>query len=382
MNGNGWGMPDANAVTWIMLLIVAISLLHGIRRGASGSAKHLLAFLLSAILTVAAIVASALLASALSPRLQDWLSKHSEAWEGTDHHAAVAQVWHTLLTSLRDLPLLRFSVLFFVIYLMCRLLAGLIAGALASVAVLPLSLLPAKGSLGRLIGGFIGTLLGTGRVLLFTAVLFAYCAIFPRAQVTDYIEQSGLYREVAAQVIEPAAGTILGDNGLPVFAQAFNEELGQLWQRRYDVIDANLPKEIADAAASVTEGMPGDEQKAKALYDWVGTRISYDYDKADAYIDRGEWREQDPAATFDTRKGVCIDYARLYAAMARSVGLQVRVVTGLGYDGRGGYGPHAWNEVYIEEQQRWAPLDATWAQAGNWFDVARFADTHIEQTLS
>ncbi|WP_027085588.1 transglutaminase domain-containing protein [Cohnella panacarvi] len=380
MNGNGWGIPGANVVTWIMLLIVAISLLHGVRRGASGSAKHLLAFLLSAVMTVAAIAASALLASALSPRLQAWLAKHSETQQGTDHKA-LALVWHTVWASLRDLPLLRFSVLFFLIYLICRLLAGVIAGALASVAVPPLSVFPAKGSLGRLIGGIIGALLGTGRVLLFTAVLFAYCAIFPRAQVADYIEQSGLYREVAAQVIEPAAGTILGD-GLPVLAQAFNDELGQLWQRRYDVIDANLPKDITAAAASVTEGMTGDEQKAKALYDWVGSRISYDYDKADAYIDRGEWREQDPGTTFDTRMGVCIDYARLYAAMARSVGLQARVVTGLGYDGRGGYGPHAWNEAYIEEQHRWIPLDATWAQAGNWFDVAGFADTHIEQTLS
>jgi Transglutaminase-like enzymes, putative cysteine proteases len=379
MNGNGWGLPDANVVTWIMLLIVAVSLLHGIRRGASGSAKHLLSFLLGAILTVVAIAASALLASALSPRLQQWISKHAETQQTVEHHVW-AQVWNTVLASLRDLPLLRFSVLFFLIYLMCRLLAGLIAGALSSAAVMPLSVLPAKGSLGRLIGGSIGAVLGTGRMLLFTAVLFAYCAIFPRAQVTDYIEQSRLYREVAAQVIEPAAGTIIGDR-LPVFAQAFNEELGQLWQRRYDVIDANLPQDIVAAAVSVTEGMTSDEQKAKALYDWVGSRISYDYDKADAYIDRGEWREQGPEETFTTRKGVCIDYARLYAAMARAVGLQARVVTGLGYDGKGGYGPHAWNEAYIEEQQRWVPLDATWAQAGNWFDVAGFADTHIEQTL-
>lgn len=379
MNGNGWGLADSNVVTWIMLSIVAISLLHGIRRGASGSAKHLLSFLLNAILTVSAIAASALLASVLSPRLQEWLAKHSEAQQGADHHA-LAQVWHTALASLRDLPLLRFSVLFFLIYFMCRLLAGVIAGALAAVAVLPLSVLPAKGSLGRLIGGIIGALLGTGRVLLFTAVLFSYCAIFPRAPVTDYIEQSGLYREVAAQVIEPAAGSMMGER-LPVFAQAFNEELGQLWQRRYDVIDAKIPKDIVAAAASATEGMTSDEQKAKALYDWVGSSISYDYDKANAYIDRGEWREQDPEATFATRKGVCIDYARLYAAMARSVGLQARVVTGLGYDGGGGYGPHAWNEAYIEEQQRWVPLDATWSQAGNWFDVAGFSDTHIQQTL-
>lgn len=379
MNGSGWGIVDANVVTWLMLLIVAISLLHGIRRGASGSAKHLLSFLLNALLTVAAIVASALLTAALSPRLQTWLAKHSDAGPSTDSRT-FEQLWHTVVASLRDLPLLRFSVLFLLVYFACRMLAGLIAGALATVAVLPLSILPAKGSVGRMIGGLIGALLGSGRVLLFTAILFAYCAIFPRAPITEYIEQSGLYREVAAQVIKPAAGQFLDDR-LPVFAHAFNEELGELWQRRYDVIDANLPQDIVAAAVSATEGKTSDEQQARALYDWVGSSVAYDNDKANAYIDHGEWREQDPEATFATRKGVCIDYARLYAAMARSVGLEVRVVTGLGYDGRGGYGPHAWNEVYLEEQKRWVSLDATWAQAGDWFDVPGFADTHIEQTL-
>jgi transglutaminase-like putative cysteine protease len=156
-------------------------------------------------------------------------------------------------------------------------------------------------------------------------------------------------------------------------------ELDQLWQKRYDIIDAELPEEIAEAAVSVTKGQTGDEAKARALYDWVGSRIAYDDDKVRAYVDQGDWREQGPEQTFSTRKGVCIDYARLYAAMARASGLDVRVVTGLGYDGRGGYGAHAWNEVYLKEQQRWVSLDSTWARTGNWFDTPGFTDTHIRQ---
>lgn len=55
--------------------------------------------------------------------------------------------------------------------------------------------------------------------------------------------------------------------------------------------------------------------------------------------------------------------------MARSIGLEVRVVTGLGYDGRGGYGPHAWNEVYLNDSSKWVPLDSTWVSSGgNWFN--------------
>jgi transglutaminase-like putative cysteine protease len=70
----------------------------------------------------------------------------------------------------------------------------------------------------------------------------------------------------------------------------------------------------------------------------------------------------------------------LYALMARSAGLDVKVVTGLGYDGQGSYGPHAWNEVYLKETERWVPLDSTWvASGGNWFNPPNFDQTHIKE---
>ncbi|RAN85580.1 cysteine protease, partial [Bacillus sp. SRB_28] len=74
----------------------------------------------------------------------------------------------------------------------------------------------------------------------------------------------------------------------------------------------------------------------------------------------------------------CIDYARLYAVMARSQGLEVKVVTGLGYNGQGGYGPHAWNEVDLSGFESWVPLDPTWAISGDWFNPPNFADTHLK----
>ena len=114
------------------------------------------------------------------------------------------------------------------------------------------------------------------------------------------------------------------------------------------------------------------------MYDWVGSRVVYDYIKVEDYEGKGIWHEQNPQMTFDTKRGVCIDYSRLYAVMARSQGLQVKVVTGLGYDGRGSYGPHAWNEVYLSEKNKWIPLDTTWAGSGDWFNPPAFSDTHIE----
>ncbi|MNO08918.1 Transglutaminase-like superfamily protein [compost metagenome] len=67
--------------------------------------------------------------------------------------------------------------------------------------------------------------------------------------------------------------------------------------------------------------------------------------------------------------------------MARSQGLQVRVVTGQGYDGQGGSGPHAWNEVYITDRQAWIPLDSTWAVSGDWFNPKDFDKTHVKESM-
>ncbi|MFC5702897.1 transglutaminase family protein [Cohnella faecalis] len=379
LSGNGWGLSlsDANLVTVALVAIVAVSLLQGVWRGASGSAKQLFFFLTSAIVAVAAIVVAAWGASTASPVLQAYLAEHGMERPAADA-SYFAQLAYTVVSGLRDFPLFRFAALFLLLYAALRLLTGFMVRILAGVGSIPMALLPSGGSVSRTVGGAIGAALGAGRALLFTALLFGYCALWPQGPMTDYIQQSGLYREAAAQIIRPAAGVLLEER-LPVFAKAMTGELDQLWQRRYDVIDAELPDDIVNAAKSVTEGKTGDEAKAVALYDWVGSRIVYDDDKVTAYEERNEWREQNPEQTFATRKGVCIDYARLYAAMARSVGLDARVVTGLGYDGQGGYGPHAWNEVYLQERQAWVPLDPTWAKTGDWFDPPRFADTHIRQ---
>ncbi len=375
----GWGtVVDANFVTWALLAIIALSLYQGVRRGASGSVKRLAFFLGEAALTVLAVALAAVAASELSPILQSWLGERSLSRPSPDS-SGWSQFFYTATTGLRDLPLLRFAALFLIVYALVRLIVGWAARALLPKMREPASYgSPSGGLVSRTAGGALGAALGAGRALLVTAALFAYCALFAQGPLTDYIQQSGLYREVAAQIIRPAAGSVLEER-LPVFAQAMSGELDQLWQKRYDVIDAELPDDIVQAALAVTKERDDDRAKARALYDWVGTRIAYDHDKVRAYEDLGEWREQNPETTFATRKGVCIDYARLYASMARAAGLDVRVVTGLGYDGRGGYGPHAWNEVYLNEEQNWIPLDSTWANAGDWFDPPGFADTHIRQ---
>ncbi|MDF2670983.1 MAG: transglutaminase domain protein, partial [Paenibacillus sp.] len=163
-----------------------------------------------------------------------------------------------------------------------------------------------------------------------------------------------------------------------VLTKAVGQEYKKILQRKYEVVDARIPADIAEAARVIAADKPDDEAKARALYQWVGTRIRYDWDKVEQYETKGIWKEQTPEDTFASREGVCIDYSRLYAVMARSVGLEVKVVTGQGYDGRGGYGPHAWNEVLLKDTGTWIPLDSTWVSSGdNWFNPPNFDKTHI-----
>lgn len=60
----------------------------------------------------------------------------------------------------------------------------------------------------------------------------------------------------------------------------------------------------------------------------------------------------------ESMSGDCTEHAILMAALARAVGLPSKFCTGLAYIG-GGFGYHAWNEVYVG---RWVEMDPAWGQ--------------------
>lgn len=373
---------SVNFVTAALVLIVVASAIQGALRGATGSAQRFMRFAAEGAATVVAVIVAWKLADALSPALRQWLIDRQIVIPN-EELGVFRQLYYTLVTGIRDFELLRVGTLFVVAYSICKTALYRIWLAIAAAAGwLVQAQAPGNGRRSWMssgIGGAIGSLIGCGRALLAIACLFVYTALFPDSPFTKYVQSSQLYMRGATQVIAPVGGELIADR-LPVFAKAVEQEFKQILQRKYEVIDNRIPDDIAAAAKQITSGKSSDEAKARALYQWVGTRVQYDWDKVKLYETERVWKEQTPEETFATRKGVCIDYARLYAVMARSVGLDVKVVTGLGYDGRGGYGPHAWNEVYLSERGEWVPLDSTWvASGGNWFDTPDFDKTHIRE---
>lgn len=143
-------------------------------------------------------------------------------------------------------------------------------------------------------------------------------------------------------------------------------------------------KEIDAKAVEITKNAHMDREKAKRIYTWVGANIKYDDEKADIILSKNnnnrEFPESGAICAYNTRSGICFDKACLYVAMARAVGLKVRLISGEAYDGKE-YVGHAWNEVYLHDEDKWINVDPTFYDAGNYFDSNLFSE-HKASTVA
>ena len=139
-------------------------------------------------------------------------------------------------------------------------------------------------------------------------------------------------------------------------------------------------KLIMDKAAEITKGLTGDREKAKAIYMWVSENIDYDYAKYGKHQNNDFNNEYGALLALNTRNGVCYDYATLVAALGRAYGLQTKVVKGTGkINGIVGY--HAWNEIFLVDENKWVKLDTTFAAVSrdNYFDSENFDESHTAE---
>ena len=83
--------------------------------------------------------------------------------------------------------------------------------------------------------------------------------------------------------------------------------------------------------------MQGDFEKARRLHNWVNQNMQFDLGIALA-----------PASeVVRNRRGTCVAYAVLLAALERAAGLPSRVIMGFAY-ANGIWGGHAWTEAYLD----------------------------------
>lgn len=108
--------------------------------------------------------------------------------------------------------------------------------------------------------------------------------------------------------------------------------------------------EIDDLSAEICSDAENDKEKVQAIYNWITTNIRYDYEAEMVY------QNVDISRTVQTKKGICFDYATLFAALCRSQGIPCFILDGYSRD-NSSY-KHTWNRVYYDN--RYWNLDVTY----------------------
>lgn len=104
--------------------------------------------------------------------------------------------------------------------------------------------------------------------------------------------------------------------------------------------------ELAD---EICDDCDTNEEKVKAIYSWIKHNFEYDYE-CEPIVQYFNVRK-----ILSTQKGICYDFAHLFAALCRSQDIPCYVVDGTKYDNANYH--HTWNRVYFDDT--WWNTDVT-----------------------
>ena len=124
-------------------------------------------------------------------------------------------------------------------------------------------------------------------------------------------------------------------------------------------------QEIAEEVQYIIEGCTTDDQKFKAIYDWITTNVKYDNDGVNI--------GQTAYFTFTNKLGNCQGYSNLTRVMFHAAGMRVVNINGMMNMGGGLYAGHAWN--YVKVGTRWRVVDTT---NKRYFEIASVANYEKE----
>lgn len=137
--------------------------------------------------------------------------------------------------------------------------------------------------------------------------------------------------------------------------------------RSYWAQTADNYEEIAETTRSITAGCNSDEEKVRAIHDWICTNISYDYESSES----GNMTDAaDASKVFANRKGVCSGYSRLANVMLTAVGIPKMNVQGKACNIEDGVDyeiNHEWNLVYYNDS--WHIFDFTHDSKNQYYGV-------------
>lgn len=231
-------------------------------------------------------------------------------------------------------------------------------------------------------------------LVLLISFLFSFYSSFSNNSTLDnYIKSSEVYRLIEKNAVEPIVSSeaarkipALIDGTVNKAMECLSPEGRKLLFKVYingvTVDEAVKSSPDIDNKAIDIVGAENDDYKtAKILYNWIVLNISYDHNKAKTIESDPFGAPSGAVAAFDLKTGVCFDKACLYVSMCRAVGVKVRLVTGLAYNGAD-WMDHSWNQVYYDKEDRWVNVDTTFGKKDeNYFDRSDFDSDHMDAEL-
>lgn len=359
-----------NLLTVILVLIFVWSVFRGVGRGFAREAGMF-------VLQVGYLVAAGLaifLALRWTNAVTNWVSE----W-----HPHQTPPWvHKALVYWQGTPQVAHLIAFLMLYFV---ISGILRAIVRPVAFLVNRTVPARFGKNRALGAMFGALSGIIRCVFAGAVVFAVLNYFSVPVLAKTAKPSRPYQYLQTKLYEPFLAPVLSQE-FPVLSKTALSEVAQNiglfvvpTPGSKEVGVVLVPKQIASLSHQIVAGQTTDVGKAKALYEWEIHHIKYDWKKYQDYVQYGKWDAQTPLQTLRTGKGVCADYALLYADLAHAAGITVQIDEGTGGSGNS-WGSHAWNKVWDPKTQTWLPVDTTWgASQDAWFDPPHFSATHRQQ---
>lgn len=208
----------------------------------------------------------------------------------------------------------------------------------------------------------------------------------------EYLAESKVYDYVCKDIIVPIANSNLAkqipniiNNSMKIEVRQASKNVGEKNETIIYYNGITLEEgvksnaEIDNFAVKLTSEVSDNYEKAKLLYEWVGSSIKYDDAKAQQILSNDFNVSSGAIPAFKERKGICFDYSCLYVAMCRAVGIKVRLITGEGFNGVS-WVSHAWNQALING--KWINVDTTFYNGGNYFNSQRFNMDHRKASMA
>jgi len=134
----------------------------------------------------------------------------------------------------------------------------------------------------------------------------------------------------------------------------------EIYTRPSATVDSDN-KEIIRLASVLAEGEDDLYQVAFKLAEWTKNNVKYDLSTLTASV------SQKASWVLRNREGVCDELTNLFIAMARSLGIPAKFVSGIAYTNsplfEEEWGPHGWAEIYFPGYG-WIPFDVTYGEFG------------------